>query len=68
MQTILTPLDGSPHGQTALDFSSDLAGRYDAQLVLVYVCDGDGEVPQDLYGSLSVRLGTRSWRRWVMRP
>lgn len=56
IHTILTPLDGSTHGQMALDFSCDLAGRYNAQLVLIYVCDGDGEVPQALYDNVARAL------------
>jgi len=49
MQTILTPLDGSKHGQMALAFAEDLAARYDARLILLHVAGGSSGLPQSLY-------------------
>ncbi len=56
IRTILTPLDGSKHAQMALDLSSDLAARYGAQLILLHVGGGDGDVPEDLYNAASIEL------------
>lgn len=56
IQTILTPIDGSEHAKMAVDLSTDLAARYDAQLILLHVGGGDGDVPQDLYDAASREL------------
>jgi len=53
IRTIVTPIDGSMHAQMALDLSTDLAARYDAQMLLLHVADGDGNVPTDLYDAAS---------------
>lgn len=37
VKTILVPLDGSDHAFKALDFASDLAEKYDAALLVLYV-------------------------------
>jgi nucleotide-binding universal stress UspA family protein len=37
IKTILVPVDGSAHANTAVDWASDLAVKYDAQLVIVHV-------------------------------
>jgi len=37
MERILVALDGSEHAEKALDLASDLAGKYDAELVLLHV-------------------------------
>ena len=49
IRTILTPIDGSQHAQMALDLSTDLAAKYDAQLVLLHVVTHDDDVPSELY-------------------
>jgi nucleotide-binding universal stress UspA family protein len=56
IQNIIVPIDGSPHAQLALDLSTDLAARYDAQLVLVHVAGGGGKLPEDLYKAASREL------------
>lgn len=49
IRTILTPIDGSMHAQMALDLSTDLAARYDIELVLLHVGGSSGDVPDALY-------------------
>jgi nucleotide-binding universal stress UspA family protein len=56
IRTIVTPIDGSMHAQMAVDLSTDLAARYDAQMILLHVADGDGNVPEELYGAASREL------------
>jgi nucleotide-binding universal stress UspA family protein len=56
IHNIIAPIDGSTHAQMALDLSADLAARYDAQLVLVHVAGGDGNLPEDLYSAAAREL------------
>ncbi|MCP4927114.1 MAG: universal stress protein [Gammaproteobacteria bacterium] len=49
IRTILTPIDGSVHAQMALDLSTDLAAKYDAQIILLHVVTHDDDVPKELY-------------------
>ncbi|MDH3665009.1 MAG: universal stress protein [Alphaproteobacteria bacterium] len=56
IRTIVTPIDGSTHAQSALDLSTDLAARYDAQLVLLHVGVRDGNVPEELHETASREL------------
>lgn len=49
IRTILTPIDGSTHAQMALDLSTDLAAKYEAELVALHVAIRDGDVPNELY-------------------
>ncbi|MCP5072738.1 MAG: universal stress protein [Rhodobacteraceae bacterium] len=56
IKTIVTPIDGSVHAQTALELSIDLAARYDAQLVLLHIGVGDENVPEALYNAASREL------------
>ncbi len=49
IRTILTPIDGSVHARMALDLSTDLAAKYDAQLVLLHVVTHDDNIPKELY-------------------
>ena len=51
IQTILTPIDGSMHAQAALELSIDLATKYDAQIALLHVAVGDGNVSEELYNT-----------------
>ena len=37
IKTILVPTDGSAHANAAVDWASDLAAKYDAQLILLHV-------------------------------
>jgi nucleotide-binding universal stress UspA family protein len=43
----MTPVDGSVHAQMALDLSTDLAAKYDAQVVLLHVVTHDNYVPRE---------------------
>lgn len=56
IQNIVAPIDGSVHAQMALDLSTDLAARYDAQLTLLHVAPHDGNVPEELYDAASREL------------
>ena len=56
IRTIVTAIDGSMHAQMALDLSTDLAARYDAQMVLLHVGVRDGNVPEELYNAASREL------------
>ncbi len=56
IRTIVTPIDGSVHAQMALDMSTDLAARYDAQLVLLNIGVRDDNVPEELYNAASREL------------
>lgn len=56
MQTILTPLDGSMHGQMALAFAEDLAAKCDAQLILCHVAGTNSGLPQKLYDEAAQQL------------
>lgn len=56
IHNIIAPIDGSTHAQMALDLGTDLAARYDAQLVLVHVVSGSGDVPDDLYDASAREL------------
>ncbi len=49
IRTILTPIDGSVHAKMALELSTDLAAKYDAQLVLLHVVTHDDNLPKELY-------------------
>lgn len=51
IQTILTPIDGSIPAQMALDLSTDLAARYDTQLILLHVGGAAGDVPEVIYNA-----------------
>lgn len=37
IKTILVPTDGSEHAKKAIDLAADIAGKYDARLVVVHV-------------------------------
>ncbi len=56
IRTIVTPIDGSVHAQMALDMSTDLAARYDAELVLVNIGVRDDNVPEELYNAAAREL------------
>jgi nucleotide-binding universal stress UspA family protein len=56
IQNIVAPIDGSVNAQVALDLSTDLAARYDAQLILLHVTAHDGNVPEELYDAASREL------------
>lgn len=56
IRTIVTPIDGSTHAQTALDLSIDLAAKYDAEMILLHVGVRDGNVSEELYDAASREL------------
>ena len=56
IRTIVAPIDGSAHAQSALDLSIDFAARYDAQLVLLHIGDRSGNAPEELYEAASREL------------
>lgn len=56
IRTIVTPIDGSMHAQSALDLSADLAASYDAQLVLLNIGVRDDNVPEEIYNAASRAL------------
>ena len=56
IRTIVIPVDGSVHAQMALDLGSDLAAKYDARLVLLYVITHDDDVPDDIYDAAAREL------------
>ena len=56
IRTILTPVDGSVHAQMALDLSTDLAAKYDAQIVLLHVVTHGDDVPQELFDEAELEL------------
>jgi nucleotide-binding universal stress UspA family protein len=56
IKTIVTPIDGSVHGQMALELSIDLAARYDARLVVLHIGVGDANVPEELFNAAAHEL------------
>jgi len=52
IKTILVPTDGSDHAAKAVSFAADLAAKYGARMVLLYVVSdwGSGRVPDELRG------------------
>lgn len=46
-QTILVPTDGSEHAEKAVELATDIAEKYDAKVVFLYVVPG-GPVSEDL--------------------
>ena len=69
MKRILVALDGSEHGNKALDLASDIAGKYGAELVLLHVMsdkpltDGERYVAEteyvdDLLASLEAHVNS----------
>lgn len=48
IRTVLVAVDASDHAKAAVDLGADIAGKYDAELVLLHVVFG-GETPDDLY-------------------
>lgn len=49
IRTILTPIDGSVHAQMALELGTDLAAKYDAELIVLHVVTHDDNLPRGLY-------------------
>lgn len=53
IKTIISPTDGSAHARKAVDLAGDLAGKYGARLVLLYVVT-DGLTPGDVRALIDV--------------
>ena len=53
LKTIIAPVDGSDHARKAVDLAGDLAGKYGARLVLLYVVAG-GLRPGDVRALIDV--------------
>jgi len=50
IKTILVPVDGSAHANTAVDWASDIALKYNARLILLHVITEDrlAAFPEDI--------------------
>lgn len=62
MKKILVPIDGSEHAFKALDFAADLAGKYGAGILLLYVVTRH-EIPESLrrYAEVEHMEGPPEW-------
>jgi len=58
IKKILVPVDGSPHSVKAVELASDLASKYEAEIVLLHVLLR-GHMPAGLKKALEVEVGTR---------
>jgi nucleotide-binding universal stress UspA family protein len=58
IKKILVPVDGSPHSVKAVELASDLASKYEAEIVLLHVLLR-GHMPDGLKKALEVEVGTR---------
>ncbi|MGI9412228.1 MAG: universal stress protein [Hyphomicrobiales bacterium] len=47
MHTIIAATDGSDHGRRAVDMASDLAAKFDANLILMHVAEPRKVTPQE---------------------
>ncbi|MFK5997900.1 MAG: universal stress protein [Rhodobacterales bacterium] len=58
IKKILVPVDGSPHSVKAVELASDLASKYEAEIVLLHVLLR-GHMPDGLKKALEVEVGRR---------
>ncbi len=58
IKKILVPVDGSPHSVKAVELASDLASKYDAEIILLHVLLR-GHMPDGLKKALEVEVGKR---------
>lgn len=58
IKKILVPVDGSPHSVKAVELASDLASKYDAEIVLLHVLLR-GHMPDGLKKAIDIEVGTR---------
>lgn len=56
---ILVPVDGSAHSVKAVEFASDLAAKYDAEVLLLHVLLR-GHMPEGLKRAIDVEVGAGS--------
>jgi nucleotide-binding universal stress UspA family protein len=59
IKKILVPVDGSEHSVKAVELASDLASKYDAQVILLHVLLR-GHMPDGLKKALDVEVGKRA--------
>jgi len=57
IKKILVPVDGSPHSVKAVELASDLASKYEAEIVLLHVLLR-GHMPAGLKKALEVEVGS----------
>lgn len=58
IKKILVPVDGSAHSVKAVELASDLASKYDAEIILLHVLLR-GHMPDGLKRALEVEVGHR---------
>ena len=58
IKKILVPVDGSPHSVKAVELASDLASKYDAEIVLLHVLLR-GHMPDGLKKAIEIEVGAR---------
>lgn len=58
IKKILVPVDGSPHSVKAVELASDLASKYEAEIVLLHVLLR-GHMPDGLKKAMEIEVGTR---------
>jgi len=58
IKKILVPVDGSPHSVKAVELASDLASKYEAEIVLLHVLLR-GHMPDGLKKAIEIEVGTR---------
>ncbi len=58
IKKILVPVDGSAHSVKAVELASDLASKYDAEIILLHVLLR-GHMPDGLKRALEVEVGQR---------
>jgi len=59
IKKILVPVDGSPHSVKAVELASDLASKYDAEIILLHVLLR-GHMSDGLKRALEVEVGKRA--------
>ena len=62
MKKILVAVDGSPHSVKAVQLASDLASKYDAEIVLLHVLLR-GHMPDGLKKALEIEIGGKGGRK-----
>ena len=58
IKKILVPVDGSPHSVKAVELASDLASKYDAEIILLHVLLR-GHMPDGLKKAIEIEVGSR---------
>ena len=58
IKKILVPVDGSPHSVKAVELASDLASKYEAEIILLHVLLR-GHMPDGLKKAIEIEVGSR---------